>query len=172
METTLTKTTTNREIHNPDKKAHVPEAPLHVKIGTEAAYNLTKREFENLEKLPPLNLEDLPFEVLLWNVVVEPVRPPTKIGSILIATEAQDAQKFKTSVGRLVAVGDGAWKSRTEGGIELANHKHPVPGDHVMYRHYTGQEVIMQADGRRLMVMDDTDIIMRVKDPLDYRMYL
>jgi co-chaperonin GroES (HSP10) len=160
------------EIKNPEKKSHGVREELHVKMGTEAAFDLVKREFEDLEKIKPLDLNDLPFEVMLWNVVVEPIRPPTKVGNILLAAETQDAQRFKTSVGLLVAVGDGAWKSRTEGGIELANHKHPNPGDFVMYRHYTGQETIMQADGRRLMVMDDTDIIMRVKDPQDYRMYL
>lgn len=160
------------EIRNPEKRAHVPDAPLRVVMGTEAAFNLVKREFEDQEKLPLLDLADLPFEILLWNVVVEPIRPPTKVGSIIIAAEAQDAQKFKTSVGRLIAVGDGAWKSRTEGGIELANHKHPEAGDHVMYRHYSGQEVIIQSNGRRLLILDDTDILMKVKDPLDYRMYL
>lgn len=161
-------------ILNPEKKPHgkVDKPELHVDLGSQAASDLMRREFENAGDLPDLDLNDLPLEVMTWNVLIEPKRPPQMVNGIAIAMEAQDAERFKTNVGRLLAMGDAAFQSRTTGGIDLTMVKKPVIGQFVMYRDYTGKELIMQKDGRRLMVMDDTDIIAIIKNPADWRMYL
>lgn len=115
----------------------------------------------------------LPIEMTFWNILVEP-RPPKQmsVGGILLPEEVKQAENFKTNIGRIVHMGDGAYRSRTDGGIDLTRLRCPQVGDYIVHRHYSGLEMIMQDTGRRLRIMDDTDVIGFIKNPDEWRMYL
>lgn len=115
----------------------------------------------------------LPIEMSHWNILVEPKRPrEMSVGGIIIAQEAIEAENFKTNIGRIIHVGDGAYRSTTTGGIDLKKLRAPKVGEHIVHKHYSGIEMIMAATGRRLRIMDDVDVVGWVKNPEDWRMYL
>lgn len=140
---------------------------------TGTAYNGETYEHEEAARQAWLYDSKLPLEVLLWNILVEPRQPKEmSVGGILLAPDVVSAESFKTNIGRIVHVGSAAWQSQTTGGIDLRKHRTPKVGDMVVHRHYTGLEMIMQDTGKRLRIMDDTDVIGIVKDPEQWRMYL
>lgn len=135
---------------------------------------------EAWERAENLKLEEewlysspLPIELTFWNILVEPKEPATMtVGGLLLAPEVVQAEAFKTNIGRIVHMGSACYQSRTEGGIEMWKFRKPQVGDMIVHRHYTGLEMIMQENGKRLRIMDDTDVLGWVKDPNQWRMYL
>jgi len=140
---------------------------------TEKSY--AGKSFETLEDARREWLYDsgLPLEVGHWHILVEPREPKQmSVGGILLAPDVVAAENFKTNVGRIVHMGDGAYQATTTGGVDLRKLRTPQVGDTIVHKHYTGIEMIMNETGKRLRIMDDTAFVGWVKNPDEWRMYL
>ena len=96
----------------------------------------------NYQKLIPLH----------DRVIIEPVKPPEKIGSLFVPDQAKD----KPGAGTVVAVGQG----------RTTDTGHLVPptvkvGDNVMFNFYTAAE--MDFDGQKLFMIHEHEISCIVK---------
>ncbi len=123
---------------------------------------------------PPETLDlDVPVP-LRWRIVIEPLPPTNKVGEIVLPDDVMDAQKVLGVIGKIVALGQLAFKSNTKSGLSLsddANAKALAPGDWVMYGRHAGQKVRMR-DGREFIICNDDEIVSIVGDPHQYQMYI
>lgn len=106
---------------------------------------------------------------LYWRVIVCPVRPKEKTaGGILLPQQVQDTQKYLQHCGRLVAVGEAAFKAK-----KLGNYAPPevVPriGDWVVYGRAAGQGMLYR--GVRLLLLNDDEILTIIRDPETLRVF-
>jgi co-chaperonin GroES (HSP10) len=116
----------------------------------------------------------------LWRILVMPVQPTKKTASgIVIPVQAQDAEEHLQVVGKIVALGPLAYRSfklaagpldylRILCGMRVAWA--PQVGDWIVYGRYTGQR--LEYRDRRLIVMNDDEIIAQVADPSGFKVYL
>jgi|TARA_R100000093_G_scaffold2905_2_gene3457 co-chaperonin GroES (HSP10) len=95
-----------------------------------------------------------------YHVLVRPVaiRTETK-GGIILPDQFKDDVKYLTTVGRVLAVGDTAYKDTS---------KFPIgawctDGDFVAYGRHVGHKFVYK--GVRLILLFDDQIIMKVEDP-------
>lgn len=135
--------------------------------------SMLKRELERLTSPTPLDPDKLPFKTMLWRILVEPVtaKPMTE-GGIALPDMVTDAEKILTSVGRVLQIGEFAFKSKTLAGINLADEPNkPTVGSYVLHERYAGQEIDLRS-GRKLRILLDTEILMLVTDPEEIRNYI
>jgi co-chaperonin GroES (HSP10) len=105
--------------------------------------------------------------VTLWRVLVEPYRVPlARESGIVLPDEVERSSKWLTIVGKVLAMGEQAFRSE-----KLADSGNPKVGDWVMYAMYGGQRVSM-ADGRDLVILNDSDILCVVPSPEMVRHYV
>ncbi len=104
----------------------------------------------------PTPLPELPG----YHVLVRPVsiRKETK-GGILLPDQFQDDVKYLTTVGRVLAVGDSAYRDD----VKFPNGPWCKEGDFVTYGRHTGHKFIYK--GVRLILLFDDQIIMKVEKP-------
>lgn len=122
----------------------------------------------------PETLNDIDVEVpadhpqpLLWRVLIAPVKPKTMSrGGIEIPALAQEAQEYMNYLGKVVAVGDLAFKSEKFAGQQ----SFPGVGDFVIYGRYAGQKI--QHRGVKLLVVNDDEILCVVSDPEALKIYI
>lgn len=110
--------------------------------------------------------KDHPVPVL-WRILVAPIRAKKQTASgIVIAEEARAAQEHLNYVGKIVALGDMAFKDkRFEGDSNL-----PGVGDFVVYGRYAGQQ--MNHRGVKLLIINDDEILAVVKDPESLKIHV
>jgi len=96
---------------------------------------------------------------ILWRILVAPMRPrKVSKGGILIAEAAQHNQAHLNYVGKVVALGDLAWKHpRFEG--QAAK---PAVGDFVIYGRYAGQP--LEYKGVKLLIINDDEVLATIGD--------
>lgn len=109
---------------------------------------------------------------LNWRVLILPKKPPEKIGSIAIDDGTQEREEYLTHLGRVVAMGPLAFKSRTAGGLNLAEDAGvPKPGDWVLYGHTAGIRFRLM-DSQIVVLLADTEILAVTQRPEDFMFYL
>jgi co-chaperonin GroES (HSP10) len=109
-------------------------------------------------KIEPLNTSG--FEPLDLRVLVLPDTVEERIGSIIKPASIVEQDKWAQAKGILVAVGDNAWE---EAAGRSPHFVTPQPGERVLFGKYSGQS-IKGDDGRDYRIMNDTDVIARVKE--------
>lgn len=108
---------------------------------------------------------------LLWRVLVEPYIPKYK-GMIETPPEVETAERILATQGRILQLGHFAFQSKTSAGLCLADEPNkPQVGDYVLYEQYAGQEVHLRS-GHVLRLLNDTEILMVIKDPEAIKGYL
>ena len=104
----------------------------------------------------PKHLPDLPgYHVLVRPVVV---RKETK-GGILLPDQFTDDVKYLTTIGRVLKVGDTAYKGESK----FPNGAWCKDGDFVAYGRHVGHKFVYK--GICLILLFDDQIIMKVEDP-------
>lgn len=139
-----------------------------------AVRNEIEKVVTNSRKVPPITAEQLEAlgEVALWRILVEPYIPPYKGQVAVDVGQVEEAQRVLSTVGRILQMGEFAYQSKTVAGLELktATVRAQV-GEYWLYEMYAGQEVTL-ASGHKLRLLNETDLLYRVKDPDLIKNYL
>lgn len=102
--------------------------------------------------------------VTLWRVLIEPYMPPEMTeGGIALANQALEDSRMLTNFGKLVGIGDQAFKAE-----RYATAQNPELGDWVIFASSAGVKLRMK-NGRQLLVMNDDNILGVVSDPEHYQ---
>lgn len=104
--------------------------------------------------------------VVLWRLLVEPLKAKEKTeGGILLPTDTAEADKIATCVGKVLQVGHLAYKSKPRPGLDYeADPAIPQVGEYVIYARHSGQKVKYR-DGREIVVLNDTDVLIVTDEP-------
>jgi co-chaperonin GroES (HSP10) len=121
--------------------------------------------------------EKLPVRPFIWQVVIEPKRPKeTSDGGIVIARDAQKIQEVQTTIGVVVALGPLAFTGKSQSGADMSRFSEHLQkpkdliGVAVLYQRYTGLNVHLK-NGRKLLVLDDTNLMCDVPLPDEILFY-
>lgn len=118
------------------------------------------------QRLQPITTKELTElgEVALWRIILEPYIPK-KRGLIERPPSVDEAERVISKVGRVVMVGEFAYKSRTVAGLDLSQAKvRASVGEYWLYEMYAGQEIHLRS-GHLLRLLTDTELLMRINDP-------
>lgn len=121
----------------------------------------------------PVTQEELAAlgDVLLWRVLIEPYIP-TYQGVLARAQSTEEAEATLAKVGRILAIGCFCFKSKTTAGLDLSEATPRLQvGDYVLFEMYAGQEVTLRS-GKKVRLLTETELLLRVKDPEIVRAYL
>lgn len=128
------------------------------------------RDEPRVKPLAPEDVERL-GSVLFWRILVEPIVPRYD-GVIEAPPQVEQAERILACQGRVLQVGHFAYRSRTNAGLNLAEEPNiPKVGDVVLFQQYAGQEVHLRS-GHILRILDDTEVLMIIKDPDRIKGYL
>lgn len=98
-----------------------------------------------------------------YKILVMPVRPPTKSkGGILIPTTVQEVAGYLNYLGRVVALGTGAYKAERYAAMGMKPADHPKVGDWVFYPIYQYVRLKMLDKKRgtiRFIVINDDQVL-------------
>lgn len=103
------------------------------------------------------------FFPLNWQIICEPIKAKEKVGSIVIAEEAQDTEKHIINCGKIVAMGRLACTEKTNNLDMSVDKEEVVVGAYVMWQRYTGMKMKFQnPDGgtREFVAVSATDLVM------------
>lgn len=108
-----------------------------------------------------------------WKVIIEPMKGKTQTDAGIDLSATVDAQEHLVYIGRIRAMGEGAFMASTKGGIDMsAWERKPQDGDYVIYSPYGGIRIRRtERDGKDrpiLLLMNDTDIHAIIDDPTKY----
>ena len=113
---------------------------------------------EDEEKADPEVLPSLPG----YHILVRPVSIKSKTkGGLLLPDSVKDDVAYLTTVGKVLAVGDLAYKDEDK----FPNGNWCNVGDYVCYAKHAGQKLFYK--NVRLLLLYDDQIMMRVGDPKD-----
>ena len=116
---------------------------------------------ENEEKADPEVLPNLPG----YHILVRPVSVKSKTkGGLLLPDSVKDDVAYLTTVGKVLAVGDLAYKDEDK----FPNGKWCDVGDYVCYARHAGQKLYYK--GVRLLLLFDDQIMMKVDEPTNLDM--
>jgi len=106
---------------------------------------------------------------LNWKVLVQPnqVNMKTK-GGLLLAPISKDNEEYLTAHGRIVAVGDLAYRDRDTG--EAWKTLSPQVNDRVTYGKYAGQKIVV--NGVKLLLLNDDELTSIVPEGAKISAYL
>lgn len=138
-----------------------------------SAVRLALDELNEAQTLQPITAEEVASigDTLLWRILVEPYVRKHK-GLIATTKSVDDAERVIAKVGRIVQIGCFCFQSKTTAGLELSKSSViPKVGEYYLFEMYAGQEV-HTATGHILRLLNDTELLMRVKDPEMIRGYL
>jgi co-chaperonin GroES (HSP10) len=123
-----------------------------------------------------LTADESPVKPILWRLLVQPLPPKKTYGesAIEITQDAQTAEEILTSVGRVIAMGAFAYRSKTNAGLNLADEPNkPQEGTFILFAQYAGQEVILNDEQKtKLRIMDDSEVLAIVTDPEQIKRYI
>ena len=107
---------------------------------------------------------------LNWKVLVQPhqVKMKTK-GGLYLASQSKDNEEYMTAHGRILALGDLAYKAR-DTGQSWRMPTVPKEGDRVTYGKYAGQKVTI--NGVRLLLLNDDEITSILPEEVDVTSYI
>jgi|TARA_R100001163_G_scaffold36020_2_gene27652 co-chaperonin GroES (HSP10) len=101
-------------------------------------------------------------EVPGYHVLIRPVSVKEKTkGGILIPDSTREDMSYLTTVGRVLAIGNLAYKDLDK----FPNGKWCDVGDYVCYGKHAGQKLYYKAT--RLILLFDDQVILKVEDPKD-----
>jgi len=116
---------------------------------------------EDEEKADPEVLPSLPG----YHILVRPVSVKSKTkGGLLLPDSVKDDVAYLTTVGKVLAVGDLAYKDEDK----FPNGKWCDIGDYVCYARHAGQKLYYK--GVRLLLLFDDQVMMKVDDPTNLDM--
>ena len=116
---------------------------------------------ENEEKPDPEVLPNLPG----YHILVRPVSVKSKTkGGLLLPDSVKDDVAYLTTVGKVLAVGDLAYKDEDK----FPNGKWCDVGDYVCYARHAGQKLYYK--GVRLLLLFDDQVMMKVDEPTNLDM--
>ena len=116
---------------------------------------------ENEEKPDPDILPHLPG----YHILVRPVSVKSKTkGGLLLPDSVKDDVAYLTTVGKVLAVGDLAYKDEDK----FPNGKWCDVGDYVCYARHAGQKLYYK--GVRLLLLFDDQVMMKVDEPTNLDM--
>ena len=141
---------------------------------TSAVHDQIERVAGNSKRLPPFSAEQLEAlgDVALWRILVEPYIPPYKGQVAVDVGQVMEAQRVLSTVGRILQVGEFAYLSKTAAGLELSQAKvRAEVGEYWLFEMYAGQEVNV-VSGHKLRILNETDLLVRIKDPDQIKNYL
>ena len=104
-----------------------------------------------------------------WKVIIEPKPGKTETEGGIDVSATRDAQEHLVYIGTIVAMGEAAFTTKTQGGMDLSKWKvRPQVGDHVMFSPYGGLRIHRSGGDSDLRLMNDTDIQALVDNLDDY----
>ena len=116
---------------------------------------------EDEEKADPEVLPSLPG----YHILVRPVSIKSKTkGGLLLPDSVKDDVAYLTTVGKVLAVGDLAYKDEDK----FPNGKWCDVGDYVCYARHAGQKLYYK--GVRLLLLFDDQVMMKVDEPTNLDM--
>ena len=116
---------------------------------------------EDEEKADPEVLPSLPG----YHILVRPVSVKSKTkGGLLLPDSVKDDVAYLTTVGKVLAVGDLAYKDEDK----FPNGKWCDVGDYVCYARHAGQKLYYK--GVRLLLLFDDQVMMKVDEPTNLDM--
>ena len=116
---------------------------------------------EDEEKADPEVLPNLPG----YHILVRPVSVKSKTkGGLLLPDSVKDDVAYLTTVGKVLAVGDLAYKDEDK----FPNGKWCDVGDYVCYARHAGQKLYYK--GIRLLLLFDDQVMMKVDEPTNLDM--
>ena len=116
---------------------------------------------EDEEKADPEVLPNLPG----YHILVRPVSVKSKTkGGLLLPDSVKDDVAYLTTVGKVLAVGDLAYKDEDK----FPNGKWCDVGDYVCYARHAGQKLYYK--GVRLLLLFDDQVMMKVDEPTNLDM--
>ena len=116
---------------------------------------------ENEEKPDPEVLPGLPG----YHILVRPVSVKSKTkGGLLLPDSVKDDVAYLTTVGKVLAVGDLAYKDEDK----FPNGNWCDVGDYVCYARHAGQKLYYK--GVRLLLLFDDQVMMKVDEPTNLDM--
>lgn len=105
--------------------------------------------------------KELP-EIMGWKVLVRPVTVKEKTkGGIIMPDSVKDDVTYLTTVGKVLAMGPLCYEDKQK----FPNGKWCKVGDYVVYGRNVGNKFLFK--GIRLLLINDDQVIMKVKDPKD-----
>ena len=118
---------------------------------------------EDEEKADPEVLPSLPG----YHILVRPVSVKSKTkGGLLLPDSVKDDVAYLTTVGKVLAVGDLAYKDEDKD--KFPNGKWCDVGDYVCYARHAGQKLYYK--GVRLLLLFDDQVMMKVDEPTNLDM--
>lgn len=119
---------------------------------------------------------DLPVRPMFWQIIIQPIEPPTQIGSILIDEKSQEVEQIQTTIGHVLAIGSLAFKGKTAGGVALNEEELIIQvGDCVLFSRYSGQKIKVKnrkGDEKLIIMLNDSDLMGVVSNPERIRFWL
>lgn len=111
-------------------------------------------------------------EIPGWTILVRPVAPPSKVGSLFIPDSMQEDLQYLNNIGRVIKVGDLAYTdpdTRPSDGAWFPHGKYRKAwckvGDYVVWGKHQGAKVMVQ--NVALVLLNDDLVLFKVDDPKD-----
>ena len=140
---------------------------------------LARQALKERQEKPDLLKIGFPFEPGGWHIIVEPIAPRSVTdGGIEIVEDAQNAESFLATIGRVLKVGPSCMEGTTPSGIKLSNFRPDIQkgedliGRYVLYQLHTGHELKLRASGLKLRILKVTDLLGVTDEPNAWRFYI
>jgi co-chaperonin GroES (HSP10) len=144
----------------------MPAAPL--------SGQLTKYDGNKTDWVSPNDVPDpdpLP-QITGWNILIRPIEPEQKIGSVLLPTSFTEDIKYLTNVGQVKAMGPMCYtdpNAKPTDGAYFPNGRYRKPwckvGDYVVWGRHQGTKIMVK--GVSFVLLADELVLMTVENPGD-----
>jgi len=113
-----------------------------------------------------------PIQISLWNILIEMVQPPLKMGIFHKTDEMLKAEQWFSVIGRVILCGPSALEGKTESGILLSNFTRGITdpaalvGKYVIHQRHVGADIwFAPMPGKRLKIISATEILAVTDNP-------
>lgn len=113
-----------------------------------------------------------------WRILVEEYKQEqVTAGGIIISDDIANVQQTLNFVGKVVAVGDGAYRHPKfavidDDGKKALPEPWVKPGQYILFGVYTGMVFEQNSRETRLRFVNDDDILAVTDNPADFKVYL
>ncbi len=122
--------------------------------------------------LPGLAKAPIPIPVG-WKVIVKPKEGKMTTDGGIDVSATVDAQNHLVYLGTILAMGEAAFMTKTQGGLDLSKWDvRPQVGDNVIFSPYGGLRIHQRGEKWPIILLNDTDIHALVDDTDDYYAWL
>lgn len=145
------------------------------KLNIDAIARKAQKE-KDLEGKPlTLSDDDVP-DPLNWQIILEVMEAPKKMGLIDIPDEAQETERIQRHIGIVRKLGPLAVQGKSDSGLDLAVDKdRVVPGAFVIFHRYTGLKMKVMTDSgheRLFIALAADDLVCVTAKPERLRFWL